>query len=458
MKKLIFTLSSVISLSVFAQAPLKNDTKKFNVSGDISAPKKAANYGKADVSNWYEPYRWVNAVDAEGNTLFSRSINFLFPDSLVKYIDETGAVTFMPGSTNFGQVIDPKDINIDDVGDFRMTNNTSFTLDSIYFRYLYVRNIDAVSDGQGGFNTVVDTLFIDYFAPSGLVRSSLNGTPREIFAVPNWNMSQRRPTGGLVATQVILLTADDSTSAVADQSGNPESSWTTDIYAVKAPTGININTARNGSNIVGYNVRFKPGHDYYKGPNLIDSAAVIVFQKDPSTFPVDGTRANYFGYFNFSNGEDEPFPTQIAQTVYYTNSNFAVKRASYPGNPQGWAGFIPGNAYFAHQYLQTGFLLTSGNVSVKEIKNDNFAVSNIYPNPSTLNNNAAITFNLKVASTVNVNIYNITGQKVKSVLNQQFAAGEHTSEISLAGLKAGIYLVNTTVNGVSETSKLTITE
>jgi hypothetical protein len=67
-------------------------------------------------------------------------------------------------------------------------------------------------------------------------------------------------------------------------------------------------------------------------------------------------------------------------------------------------------------------------------------------------------FNLKSSSTVAVNIYNIAGQQVKSVINKTYAAGEHAVEFDLAGLKAGIYMVNMTVNGVSQTKKLTITE
>ncbi len=465
MKKLIFTaLSSLTMMGAFAQAPIHNSPETFQcgtIKGMI--PKSSNGFGKTAATNYYEPYLWVGAADNSGNAIFPRNVSFLFPDSTVKYIKADGSVTFMPGATNFGQVLDPKDDNIllSSSPDIIMSKYNSYSLDSIYFTYLYVRNVDSVSNGVGGKNAVVDTLFIDYFVTSALPTSTINFTAplvKEIYAAPNYDITNRKPTGQTL-TQTILLTRKDSTTTGTGNSGDPESSWGLNTYQAKVPAGININSGRNQTqNYVGYNIRFKPGHNYYKGSDIVDSASIMVYQKDPSTLPAGSTRVNYFGYLYYSNGTTSPYPAQTAQTKFYTNSIIGGKAASYPNNPQGWAGYVPGNAFYAHQYLQTGLQLTSGNLGINEIKNDNFAMSNVFPNPAHIGEGAALAFNLKNSSNVTVEIFDLVGQLVKTIANKNFASGENSLYLDLAGMKTGVYFVNMNSNGSTVTKKLTITE
>ncbi len=448
MKKLIFTtLSVVAALGAFSQAPVKSGTK-FNSATPAPAPKSTSSLGKATTSEWYEPY--VFADKAGASTTWTRFVNFLFPDSTVKYIDEKGALTYMPGVTNVGQVLDPKDDNIDltDNPIIKMTKYTAYTLDSIYFSYLYVRNVDTLADGS----EVVDTLFIDYFVPAGLSKGTLSGTPSEVFATPTFNLTTRRPTGQIV-TQTILLTRDDSTFALpSTTTGDPESSWQTKVKEIGVPSGVNVNTVKNGENLVAFSMKFKPGHDY-------DGNSVMVYQKDIATLPSGSTRANYFGYTFFANGQDAPYPTQVTQTTYYNNALTATKGSSYPSSDQtAWQGYIPGNAYFAHQYLVCGLKLTSDNVGINEIKNDAFAMSNVYPNPANISEGAVLAFNLKASSKVSIEIFNLMGQKVKTVANKTYDLGENTVNLNLEGMHPGVYFVNMTANGSSVTKKLTITE
>jgi hypothetical protein len=454
MKKLIFTtLSAMVLSSAFAQAPVTNGSPRFECAGKapVSKTQNTSVYGKTYSSEWYEPYVFADKAGASAS--WTRYVNFLFPDSLVKYIDNTGALSYMPGATNIGQVLDPKDDNIDltDNPAIKLSKFNSYTLDSVYFYYLYVRNVDSVPDGVGGNLPVVDTLFIYYFTPAGLKAYTLNGTPAEVCAIPDFDVPTRTPKAAALK-QTILLTRNDSTSAFTSTStGAPESSWGTKLYMAKVPTGVSVAGGNTGQNIVGFSLKFKPGHSY-------DTGSVMIYQNASAPLPSGTKRANYFGYMFYANGQQAPYPTQVAQTKFYTNSLVAGKTSSYNTSSSSWSGFVPGNAYYAHEYVINGFKLTTNTLGINDIKNDNFAMSSVYPNPATIGQNTYVAFNLKSSAKVTVEVYNLMGQHVKTVANSNFASGENSIELNTADLNAGIYFVNMTVNGVTQTKKLTVVE
>lgn len=458
MKKLIFTSLMVTAAGMFSanaqksQAPIDNrGDQTFKPSNYVEMPSKRNNakLGKVDqISDWYSPSDWAGAAGAD--PFFQSFVNFVMPDSLAKYIDEGDTISRFY-SMGVGQIMDPKDDNIDQSTNpgIKLTKYTGYKVDSIALAYLYVRNVATKDDGMGGTVAVKDTLIISYFtAPNnGIKKSTITG---EIVANVNWDKPSLSPTG-YIGQQKIVLDEMDSTSANNSQGGF-ENSWGTSVkvIGVDIPGGLNVASKAIADNIVGFTVKFKPGHPY-------DSNSVMIYQRDPVAFPLTNKRSNYFGYRYFSNsGTPEQ---QVSQTKYYNNSLMASKDAAYvtPKN-NGWVGYVAGNAYFNTQYLQSDFHLTTTNVGLNDIKNDNFAMTNVYPNPATENGTVVFGFNLKSSSTVAINIFNIAGQQVKSVMNETFTAGEHAKQFDLAGLKPGIYMVNMTVNGSSITKKLTITE
>ncbi len=449
MKKLLLTSVSLFSVGMIvnAQSMIAGDTKKFKPANEVSVIKSKSNAsGKAAASNWYEPWNMAGKAGAE--TSWVPYVNFLFPDSIVKYIDEAGTLSYMPGSTNIGQVLDPKDANIalTDNPEYTMSKFTSYTLDSLYFSYLYVRNVDSLPDDLGNKIAVVDTLLIDYFITSALQMGGFQ-VGLEKFARPGFNTSLRRPTG-MSFTQKVLLTRADSTAALPDATGNPESSWRTGVMGIAVSTPLSINSSRMAAqNIVGFSMRFKPGHSY-------DTSSIMVYQKAASTFPSGATRANYFGYRFYANGTGAPYPPQVEQTTYINNTLVAGKQSSYATS--GWVGFVPGNAYYAHQYFQCGFQLTSSNIGINEVKNPNFELGDAYPNPTT--GITTFDFNLKNASDVKISIVNLVGQEVLSVANNKFNAGVNEVRADLSSLTSGVYLYTMTVDGQSQSQKLIISK
>jgi hypothetical protein len=103
-----------------------------------------------------------------------------------------------------------------------------------------------------------------------------------------------------------------------------------------------------------------------------------------------------------------------------------------------------------------------GTTSVKEdgeVVATNYSLDQNYPNP--FNPETAIAFSLKEAGQVSLKIYNIQGQVVRTLVDQQVAAGKYavmwngTNDLGVR-LVSGVYFYSLQVNGFKETRKLNL--
>lgn len=60
-------------------------------------------------------------------------------------------------------------------------------------------------------------------------------------------------------------------------------------------------------------------------------------------------------------------------------------------------------------------------------------------NPPAFKNDAVIKFNLSATSKVQLSIYDLSGRKVETLINQQLGAGEHTATWDAANMPQGTY-------------------
>lgn len=77
---------------------------------------------------------------------------------------------------------------------------------------------------------------------------------------------------------------------------------------------------------------------------------------------------------------------------------------------------------------------------LSDIESDNpieYALSQNYPNP--FNPSTTISYSLKSAGNVRIEIYNTLGQKVSSLVNEQQSAGKHIVEFNASQLSSGVY-------------------
>ncbi len=73
----------------------------------------------------------------------------------------------------------------------------------------------------------------------------------------------------------------------------------------------------------------------------------------------------------------------------------------------------------------------------KELKPREFTLKQNYPNP--FNPSTVIEFSLVRADRVELNIYNILGQKISTLINKNLEAGIHKYQLNGSGLASGIY-------------------
>jgi hypothetical protein len=76
----------------------------------------------------------------------------------------------------------------------------------------------------------------------------------------------------------------------------------------------------------------------------------------------------------------------------------------------------------------------------------------VHPNP--FNPRTAITFHIRTAAKVRLDIYSITGQKVKTLTDGSYPPGEHTVFFDARGLASGVYLFRLIAGDWIHTGKL----
>jgi len=157
----------------------------------------------------------------------------------------------------------------------------------------------------------------------------------------------------------------------------------------------------------------------------------------------DGTGAGYYGYA----GEVSGYKAGVAVVDYdsafdglYMNQAAASANQSY----ETW-GYIA-------QDSVTGIITSE--VGVEETAPAAYTVAQNTPNP--FNPTTTISFNLAKAGKTTVDIYNVAGQKVDTLVNGSMSAGNHSVVWNAAKFSAGVYFYTVKSGSFSKTMKMTL--
>ena len=82
------------------------------------------------------------------------------------------------------------------------------------------------------------------------------------------------------------------------------------------------------------------------------------------------------------------------------------------------------------------------------------SLSQNYPNP--FNPTTSIRFGIDKASKVRLDVFNMLGQHVATLVDQQKAAGFHTVNFEAAQYPSGLYIYQITANGSRQIKKMTL--
>ncbi len=111
------------------------------------------------------------------------------------------------------------------------------------------------------------------------------------------------------------------------------------------------------------------------------------------------------------------------------------------------------NGNYSYRLRQVDFDGTSEYSQVVEVSVSNpieFNLAQNYPNP--FNPSTKINYSLKVDSKVTLKVFDILGQEVVTLLNENIAAGAHNVTFDASRLNSGVYLYKIEANGVDGSS------
>jgi hypothetical protein len=107
--------------------------------------------------------------------------------------------------------------------------------------------------------------------------------------------------------------------------------------------------------------------------------------------------------------------------------------------------------------LITYFILLTSPVYTQEsdisIPNE-FSLEQNYPNP--FNPTTTIRYSIPSTTSVQLKIYNILGNEIATIVNEEQPAGNYNIEYDASNLPSGIYFYTLTTKGFSETKKMTL--
>jgi hypothetical protein len=149
------------------------------------------------------------------------------------------------------------------------------------------------------------------------------------------------------------------------------------------------------------------------------------------------------------------------------NSGFSIER-KYSNTEFLEIGFVPGfgtttepksysfsdqnlrNGVYSYRLKQIDFDGTftySDEIEVEVIAPASFSLDQNYPNP--FNPSTRISFSLAVDSKVSLKIFDVLGQEVASLVNQDLTQGIHTYDFNASGINSGVYFYKIEATGVN---------
>ncbi|MDH3268073.1 MAG: T9SS type A sorting domain-containing protein [Ignavibacteria bacterium] len=152
------------------------------------------------------------------------------------------------------------------------------------------------------------------------------------------------------------------------------------------------------------------------------------------------------------------------------NSGFNVERKS-ANSDYSTVGFVPGfgtttepKSYaFSDNNLRTGVYTYrlkqidfdgtfeySSEAQVEVVAPAEFSLDQNYPNP--FNPSTKITFSLAVNSKVSLKVFDVLGQEVASLVNQDLTAGVHNYDFNAIDFNSGVYFYRIEANGIDGTN------
>lgn len=270
----------------------------------------------------------------------------------------------------------------------------------------------------------------------------------------------------------IMLVAAFSVSAVAQDHGQPDSiiigtvtvpqgapSVMVPIYAVTDDSVASLNLPLRWNSV---DNRINPGGAYYFGP-------LLYWDEISDTIDMDNHRMWIHG-INDTGGDDNPIIHTVGQRllimmirmVIHTGAlNQLVTISPYVDSTHGGPFFAlaNGTTTFTPTVLNGWVSYQYGDINQPDNTPQQFQLAQNYPNP--FNARTEIRFTLTDKSQVTLDIFDILGRRVKTLVNGNYDAGIYTAnwdgtDAEGNQISSGIYFYSISVNDKNETHKMVL--
>jgi hypothetical protein len=157
--------------------------------------------------------------------------------------------------------------------------------------------------------------------------------------------------------------------------------------------------------------------------------------------------------YNVSGWETEYLGEEWDTGSGWVNDYFETYEYDLMGNNTSWTSQDwDGTQWVNHQRGFTTWLLIISDVTSDGNLVTEYSLENNYPNP--FNPYTTIKFSIPEAAFVNIKVYNLIGQEIAELVNEQMHTGNHEVTFDAASLPSGIYFYKIQANNFVETKKM----
>jgi hypothetical protein len=437
MKKVLFTILGFGFLALNAQQVAERINYNHQEFKGVVKGEDKKSDAKRDLSNgWYD---YANAYNDFNGTGFTSSVYFMSTDTNLYTVYTDGST----GNTNWhvlGRTNDPRDIVYSN-NPAKYSRHNTYTWDSIRWTQFYVRQADSMMQG-GNMVEIVDTVFIQYFKPSGLefpsyiFTSDPNMTRHySSFPLRNSFSVKTKLNSAAFKTDTIFLTKEWADSVNLDGA-----STTFFGRRIVAPVGITVphSATNQNANIVGHTFTFKP----MQVSTLGDTAIAYNGSSWEKKYNMYAVRMYAKTGFVIDNIDIEAInSTIISNTQMAFGATLGI-----------WKSYLPGNVFTASLVDGTEYHLTTQTLSADQIDANGNGIGNIYPNPSNGVREVFVPVVLTQDAQITLSIRDITGKIVRTI-NGDYNAGDFDIAVSTEGLSNGVYTCTLLSNKINTTTK-----
>ncbi len=401
-------------------------TASFSAKTDFATETKPVLVAIADLNGDGNPDLVVANV---GNDSVSVLLNTTLPGATTASF--SAKTDFITGTN--ARAVAVADLNGDGKPDLVVANLSSNTVSVL---------LNTTLPGATTASFSAKTDFTTGTKPNSVVVADLNGDGKPDIVVTN---------SGSNTVSVLINSTTTSLTAVASSIGvtwagpgnvldnNPLTFWTSDVhFNSNAEEWIYIDQgiAQSVNKVVLI-------------PRLDNDTSTTV-----DCFPVD---------FKFQYSSDTVTWTDIPGQSYTNypapaNNNGEIFNFSAPVNSRYIridATKLSADTYGGFYFQLAEFHLYSSPTGINDKENEDvktYSLSQNYPNP--FNPSTTINFSLQKSGMTKLDIYNILGQKIASLVNENLSAGQHSINFNATNLPSGIYLYALTSGNYTVTRKM----